>query len=94
MKRFKQLTYISCFVFSACSIQVHSQYVPKKPKTLYNYRDFAGDKHIFDKEVFKLKETSYLYCYEHKTLHELEVIPYKKAKDMGVLKARKGNPEG
>ena len=54
----------------------------------------SGQKHIFAEEVFKLTQTEYLYCYEHKTLHELEVIPYKKAKDMGVLKARKGNPEG
>ena len=92
--KIKPLIYVSCFFFSACSIQLHSQYIPKKPKRLYNYSDLNGKKHIFDKEVFKLKETEYLYCYEHKTLHELEVIPYKKLTGNPILKAKKGNPEG
>ena len=59
-----------------------------------NYSDITGKKHIFDKEVFKLRETEYLYCYEHKTLHKMEVIPYKKLTGNPILKAKKGNPEG
>ena len=54
----------------------------------------SGQKHIFAEEVFKLKETEYLYCYEHKTLHKMEVIPYKKLTGNPILKAKKGNPEG
>jgi|TARA_B100001758_G_scaffold220899_1_gene209922 hypothetical protein len=92
--KIKPLIYVSCFIFSACSIQLHSQYIPKKPKRLYNYSDITGKKHIFDKEVFKLRETEYLYCYEHKTLHKMEVIPYKKLTGNPILKAKKGNPEG
>ena len=92
--KIKPLIYVSCFFFSACSIQLHSQYIPKKPKILYNYSDLNGNKHIFDKEVFKLRETEYLYCYEHKTLHKMEVIPYKKLTGNPILKAKKGNPEG
>ena len=92
--KIKPLIYVSCFFFSACSIQLHSQYIPKKPKRLYNYSDITGKKHIFAEEVFKLKETEYLYCYEHKTLHKMEVIPYKKLTGNPILKAKKGNPEG
>ena len=92
--KIKPLIYVSCFLFSACSIQLHSQYIPKKPKRLYNYNDITGKRHIFDKEVFKLRETEYLYCYEHKTLHKMEVIPYKKLTGNPIPTAKKGNPEG
>ena len=93
--KIKTLTYISCFLFSACSIQLYPQYnITKKPKKLYNYSDTSGQKHIFAKEVFKLQETEYLYCYEHKTLHKMEVIPYKKLTGNPIPTAKKGNPEG
>ena len=92
--KIKPIIYVSYFFFSACSIQLHSQYIPKKPKKLYNYSDMSGQKHIFAKEVFKLQETEYLYCYEHKTLHKMEVIPYKKLTGNPIPTAKKGNPEG
>tara|TARA_R100000322_G_scaffold102842_1_gene65304 strand:- start:60 stop:386 length:327 start_codon:yes stop_codon:yes gene_type:complete len=47
------------------------------PKTrFYNYKDLNGEQHIFTTDIYKLKETDYHYCYEHKTLHKLEVKGY------------------
>ena len=47
------------------------------PKTrYYNYKDLHGEQHIFTTDIYKLKETDYHYCYEHETLHKLEVKGY------------------
>tara|TARA_Y100001937_G_scaffold88028_1_gene119077 strand:+ start:71 stop:397 length:327 start_codon:yes stop_codon:yes gene_type:complete len=47
------------------------------PKTkFYNYKDLNGEQHIFTTDIYKLKETDYYYCYEHETLHKLEVKGY------------------
>ena len=47
------------------------------PKTkFYNYKDLNGEQHIFTTDIYKLKETDYHYCYEHETLHKLEVKGY------------------
>ena len=47
------------------------------PKTTYyNYKDLHGKQHIFTTDIYKLKETDYHYCYEHETLHKLEVKGY------------------
>tara|TARA_A100001518_G_C1164086_1_gene17830 strand:- start:175 stop:501 length:327 start_codon:yes stop_codon:yes gene_type:complete len=47
------------------------------PKTkFYNYKDLNGKQHIFTTDIYKLKETDYHYCYEHETLHKLEVKGY------------------
>ena len=42
----------------------------------YNYKDLNGEQHIFTTDIYKLKETDYHYCYEHETLHKLEVKGY------------------
>jgi len=47
------------------------------PKTTYyNYKDLNGKQHIFTTDIYKLKETDYHYCYEHNTLHKLEIKGY------------------
>jgi hypothetical protein len=48
---------------------------PPKIK-FYNYKDLNGEQHIFTTDIYKLKETDYHYCYEHETLHKLEVKGY------------------
>jgi len=47
------------------------------PKTsYYNYTDLKGKKHIFNTDIYKLKDTDHFFCFECDRLHKLEIKRY------------------
>ena len=89
MKTFSALTLM--LLLSSC-ISI----APKGKTTLYNYYDVEGNRHIFQEDLYKIKETSHYYCYEHDTLHELVVynVPNNEALMKILAEEEASLPEG
>ena len=89
MKTFSALT-LMLILTSCISI------APKGKTTLYNYHDVEGNRHIFQEDLYKIKETSHYYCYEHDTLHELVVynVPNNEALMKVISQEEASPPEG
>ena len=89
MKTFSALT-LMLLLTSCISI------APKGKTTLYNYYDVEGNRHIFQEDLYKIKETSHYYCYEHDTLHELVVynVPNNEALMKVISQEEASLPEG
>ena len=89
MKTFSALTLM--LLLSSC-ISI----APKGKTTLYNYYDVEGNRHIFQEDLYKIKETSHYYCYEHDTLHELVVynVPNNEALMKVISQEEASLPEG
>ena len=90
MKTFSALTCLLLLLTSCISI------APKGKTTLYNYYDVEGNRHIFQEDLYKIKETSHYYCYEHDTLHELVVynVPNNEALMKVISQEEASLPEG
>ena len=92
MKTFSALTCLFTTLFLSSCISI----APKGKTTLYNYYDVEGNRHIFQEDLYKIKETSHYYCYEHDTLHELVVynVPNNEALMKVLAEEEASLPEG
>ena len=78
------------------TILISCSMIPQKKQPLYNYYDVEGNRHIFQEDLYKIKETSHYYCYEHDTLHELVVynVPNNEALMKVISQEEASLPEG